>query len=149
MGKKHARDSLCNAGRKAFHDGVTQCPYSAELSAAKRWKNGWRMEKNRLLAIQSQGLFAETQKWIDIAKGATPEEWVLRIQRLFLGWLRIKVACLFYWDIYGDDPAADRPTEFDPLLALWPQAGIDIERGVIVNALVELGYPRHLAERRV
>lgn len=74
-----------------------------------------------------------------------PQEWARRIDALDPR-IQPAVACIVWWDFFSAATRADYATHLDHLIDKKQEDGHDAG---VVNALVDLGYPKHVAEARL
>lgn len=74
----------------------------------------------------------------------TQEEW-LEIIMTFRGNLRTRVACLVWWDYYGNREAKHRWDNLDQFLAA---PYIECDSHMLRECLIEIGYSEHMAVNR-
>lgn len=86
--------------------------------------------------------------WIAAAKVRTPEAWRAAIDGISDRTVRIHAACVVWWDYFGSRPASSAWTHLDEYKAAW-RADRGADRKSVRKALMQIGYPERLAERRV
>lgn len=90
---------------------------------------------------------AETA-WMAAAKVRTPEAWREAIDGIGGRTVRVHAACLVWWDFFGSRPASSAWTHLDEYKSAW-QADRVADAKSVRKALIQIGYPARLAERRV
>ena len=91
---------------------------------------------------------AAEKAWIGAAKTRTPEEWRQAIDGISDMTVRIHAACIVWWDYFGSRPASSAWTHLDEYKSAW-RADRGADRKSVRKALMQIGYPERLAERRV
>ena len=86
--------------------------------------------------------------WIAAAKVRTPEAWRQAIDGISDRTVRIHAACIVWWDYFGSRPASSAWTHLDEYKAAW-RADRSADPKSVRKALMQIGYPERLAERRV
>ncbi len=86
--------------------------------------------------------------WIAAAKVRTPEAWREAIDGISDRTVRIHAACIVWWDYFGSRPASSAWTHLDEYKAAW-RADRSADPKSVRKALMQIGYPERLAERRV
>ena len=86
--------------------------------------------------------------WITAAKVRTPEAWREAIDGISDRTVRIHAACIVWWDYFGSRPASSAWTHLDEYKAAW-RADRGANPKSVRKALMQIGYPERLAERRV
>jgi hypothetical protein len=91
---------------------------------------------------------AEQRLWQRVSKQRTPEEWVSRIDLINPASLRVKVACIVWWDYFGGRETERAWHQLDHYVRAWnPNLPEDVS--LIVKELIQLGYPVEAANRRM
>ena len=88
------------------------------------------------------------KEWFAAAKLIRPEEWRRVIDGIADSTVRIQVACLIWYDQYSTRAASDAWHDLDGYLAAWT-ADLRADPRRVREALIMIGYPVRLAERRV
>ena len=86
--------------------------------------------------------------WIAAANERTPEAWRLAIDGIGDMTVRIHAACVVWWDFFGSRPASSAWTHLDEYKSAW-KADLRADPKLVRKALMQIGYPERLAERRV
>jgi len=86
--------------------------------------------------------------WIAAAKERTPQEWRQAIDGISDMTVRIHAACIVWWDYFGSRPASSAWTHLDEYKSAW-RADRTADPKCVRKALMQIGYPERLAERRV
>jgi len=86
--------------------------------------------------------------WIAAAKERTPEAWRQAVDGISDRTVRIHAACVVWWDYFGSRPASSAWTHLDDYKAAW-RADRSADPKSVRKALMQIGYPERLAERRV
>lgn len=86
--------------------------------------------------------------WIAAAKARTPESWRQAIDGISDMTVRIHAACIVWWDYFGSRPASSAWAHLDEYKSAWRADRIADPKSVR-KALMQIGYPERLAERRV
>ena len=86
--------------------------------------------------------------WIAAAKVRTPDEWRQAIDGISDKTVRIHAACIVWWDYFGSRPASSAWTHLDEYKSAW-RADRGADPKSVRKALMQIGYPERLAERRV
>ena len=103
----------------------------------------------RIRADEAWKAAQETEKaWVAAAKGRTPEAWRLAIDGISDMTVRIHAACIVWWDYFGSRPASSAWTHLDEYKSAW-KADLRADPKRVRKALMQIGYPERLAERRV
>jgi hypothetical protein len=85
--------------------------------------------------------------WAKEAHVRTPEQWVERVRAVRGQALRIKVACIVWWDWFGQRLVSGRWAHLDELVnAYW--VGLLVDPKDLERALVAVGYPVRVARKR-
>jgi len=88
------------------------------------------------------------KEWIAAAKARTPEAWREAIDGIGDRTVRIHAACVVWWDHFSTRPASSAWTHLDEYKAAW-RADRGADPKIVRKALMQIGYPERLAERRV
>jgi hypothetical protein len=88
------------------------------------------------------------KSWIAAAKVRTPEAWRQAVDGISDMTVRIHAACIVWWDYFGSRPASSAWTHLDDYKSAW-RADCIADPKRVRKALVQIGYPERLAERRV
>jgi hypothetical protein len=99
--------------------------------------------KKRLLKLNSQIKALEERLLILRA----PEEWRRMIYAISNEAVRIKVACIVWWDYFGSRSTENRWTHLDELVNQC-RGNLSFDKSLATKALVKLGYSLNEAERR-
>jgi hypothetical protein len=91
---------------------------------------------------------AAVKAWIAAAKVRTPEAWREAIDGISDRTVRIHAACIVWWDYFGSRPASSAWTNLDEYKSAW-RADRSADPKSVRKALMQIGYPERLAERRV
>jgi hypothetical protein len=91
---------------------------------------------------------AAEKAWIAAAKVRTPEAWREAIDGISDRTVRIHAACIVWWDYFGSRPASSAWTNLDEYKSAW-RADRSADPKSVRKALMQIGYPERLAERRV
>ena len=103
----------------------------------------------RARADEAWKVAQEAEKaWIAAAKLRTPEAWREAIDGISDRTVRIHAACIVWWDYFGSRPASSAWTHLDEYKAAW-RADRSADPKSVRKALMQIGYPERLAERRV
>jgi len=103
----------------------------------------------RARADETWKVAQEAEKaWIAAAKLRTPEAWRDAIDGISDRAVRIHAACIVWWDYFGSRPAASAWKHLDEYKAAW-RADRSADPKSVRKALMQIGYPERLAERRV
>ena len=103
----------------------------------------------RLQADEAWKALQETEKaWIAAAKIRTPEAWRQAIDGISDMAVRVHAACIVWWDYFGSRPASSAWTHLDEYKSAW-KADRKADPKRVRKALMQIGYPERLAERRV
>jgi hypothetical protein len=86
--------------------------------------------------------------WVAAAKTRTPEAWRQAIDGIGDMTVRIHAACIVWWDYFGSRPASSAWTHLDEYKSAWKADRVADPKSVR-KALMQIGYPERLAERRV
>lgn len=88
------------------------------------------------------------KSWIAAAKARTPEAWRQAVDGISDMADRIHAACIVWWDYFGSRPASSAWTHLDDYKSAW-KADRTADPKCVRKALMQIGYPERLAERRV
>jgi hypothetical protein len=88
------------------------------------------------------------KSWVAAAKKRTPQEWRQAIDGISDQIVRIHAACIVWWDYFGSRPASSAWTHLDDYKSAW-RADRSADPKSVRKALMLIGYPERLAERRV
>lgn len=90
----------------------------------------------------------ELRKQMRSLRARLAEEWAGRIEFLCDGLLREKVKCIVWWDFLGGRNAVLDPLPgFESVTALFG-TGHGIPAETVIPILLQLGYPKLMAEER-
>ena len=103
----------------------------------------------RARADEAWKVAQEAEKaWIAAAKLRTPKSWREAIDGISDRTIRIHAACIVWWDYFGSRPASSAWTHLDEYKSAW-RADRSADPKSVRKALMQIGYPERLAERRV
>lgn len=87
--------------------------------------------------------------WRTEGRKVSPKEWRERIDKIQHDIVRIKVACIVYWDFFGDKPKRlhHLHNHLDDLLVEWHRSH-SMNRELVIAGLVQVGYPPGVARAR-
>ena len=103
----------------------------------------------RARADETWRVAQEAEKaWNAAAKLRTPEAWREAIDGISDRTVRIHAACIVWWDYFGSRPASSAWTNLDEYKSAW-RADRNADPKSVRKALMQIGYPERLAERRV
>ncbi len=91
---------------------------------------------------------AAEKVWVAAAKERTPQEWRQAVDGISDMAVRIHAACIVWWDYFGSRPASSAWTHLDDYKSAW-KADRTADPKSVRKALMQIGYPERLAERRV
>lgn len=109
-----------------------------------------KLDPNSLYTLLKK---AENERMAEL-RNRTPEDWMILIKKIENEPLRIRVACLVFWDFYGREQFKENTRSFLPdfgeTISAWkPEMEKEISLLDEECALVKIGYPKRLAEIRV
>ena len=99
--------------------------------------------RKRLLKLNSQIKALEVR----LLRLRTPEEWSRMIYAISNENVRIKVACIVWWDYFGSRSTENRWPHLDELVNQG-RGNLSFDKSLATKALVKLGYSLNEAERR-
>lgn len=101
---------------------------------------------------KAEACWAATQKaeriWRAAVEERTPEAWRAAIDQITDLNLRIKVACLVWWDFFADRPAESRWPHLDDLIKEY-KPETQLKPAALAAAMRKVGYLRRSIERRL
>ncbi len=108
-----------------------------------------RLARARVQADEAWKAVQVAEKaWIAAAKERTPQAWRQAIDGISDMVVRIHAACIVWWDYFGSRPASSAWTHLDEYKSAW-RADRTADPKCVRKALMQIGYPERLAERRV
>ena len=108
-----------------------------------------QVARARVQADEAWKAVQEAEKsWIAAAKARTPEAWRQAVDGISDMAVRIHAACIVWWDYFGSRPASSAWTHLDDYKSAW-KADRTADPKSVRKALMQIGYPERLAERRV
>ena len=105
--------------------------------------NSKRMSKKRLLKLHGKIRALRVR----LLRLRPPEEWSEMIHSIRDHAVRIKVACIVWWDFFGNRSTSDRWPHLDTLVEKGC-GNFSFNRTLVAKALVRLGYSASESTRR-
>ncbi len=103
----------------------------------------------RLASEEAQkALKAADREWAAAAKQLSGADWRKAVDKVKDRIVRIKAACIVWWDHFGSRPASDPWKDLDEYKAAW-RAEQNADKRKVQAALVTIGYPEHKAAERM
>lgn len=142
--------ALRRAGRRAELDKVLARveEITAQIEVTNRDLAEHMLRADQIDADKAWNAVKAAEKaWIAAAKKRTPEEWRKAIDGIADKLVRIQAACIVWCDFFSSRPASDPWPHLDDLRWAW-KADHNADGKKVSNALMQVGYPERIADRR-